>query len=293
MNEKSLVVGIGEVLWDVYPSAKQMGGAPANFACHVTKSGCNGLVASAVGIDDLGKEICAMLDRRGVATLIERIKYPTGRVLVTLDDKGIPFYDIVKDVAWDYIPFTDKLQTVARNTVAVCYGSLAQRSERSRQTIMAFVDAVPDLPDRYKIFDVNLRQDFYDKEVLYASMQRCNILKINDEELLKIKELFEYPASSTDEEICYKLLRDYSLRLLILTCGARGSYVYSQDKIYFRSSPKVKVVDTVGAGDSFTAAFVSSLIKGADIETAHKRATDTAAYVCTQKGAMPDMPVIE
>lgn len=291
MNTSSFVVGIGEVLWDVFPEGKQLGGAPANFVYHVTRFGCQGLLVSAVGKNDAyGDEICEALGERNIKSLIERLEYPTGRVQVSLDKFGIPEYDIVKDVAWDNIVFTEELESIAQKTVAVCFGSLAQRNPVSRKTIMKFVDAVPDTPASYKIFDINLRQNFYDKEILEYSMKRCNILKINEEELLTLRDLF-YDKSMPDYEICNRLKQDFSLKYLILTCGAENSFVYADDKIIFRDTPKVNVVDTVGAGDSFTAAFVASLLNGADAETAHTVAVETSAYVCTQQGAMPEMPV--
>lgn len=291
MNTSSFVVGIGEVLWDVFPEGKQLGGAPANFVYHVTRFGCQGLLVSAVGKNDAyGDEICEALGERNIKSLIERLEYPTGRVQVSLDKFGIPEYDIVKDVAWDNIVFTEELESIAQKTVAVCFGSLAQRNPVSRKTIMKFVDAVPDTPASYKIFDINLRQNFYDKEILEYSMKRCNILKINEEELLKLRDLF-YDKSMPDYEVCNKLKQDFSLKYLILTCGTENSFVYADDKIIFRDTPKVNVVDTVGAGDSFTAAFVASLLNGADAETAHTVAVETSAYVCTQQGAMPEMPV--
>lgn len=291
MNTSSFVVGIGEVLWDVFPGGKQLGGAPANFVYHVTRFGCQGLLVSAVGKNDAyGDEICEALGERNIKSLIERLEYPTGRVQVSLDKFGIPEYDIVKDVAWDNIVFTEELESIAQKTVAVCFGSLAQRNPVSRKTIMKFVDAVPDTPASYKIFDINLRQNFYDKEILEYSMKRCNILKINEEELLKLRDLF-YDKSMPDYEVCNKLKQDFSLKYLILTRGAENSFVYADYKIIFRDTPKVNVVDTVGAGDSFTAAFVASLLNGADAETAHTVAVETSAYVCTQQGAMPEMPV--
>lgn len=290
MNTSSFVVGIGEVLWDVFPEGKQLGGAPANFVYHVTRFGCRGLLLSAIGNDVYGDEICTVLEERKIKSVIERLDYPTGIVKVSLDKYGIPSYDIVKDVAWDNIVFTEELESIAQKTVAVCFGSLAQRNPVSRKTIMKFVDAVPDTPATYKIFDINLRQNFYDKEILEYSMKRCNILKINEEELLTLRDLF-YDKSMPDYEICNRLKQDFSLKYLILTRGVENSFVYADDKIIFRDTPKVNVVDTVGAGDSFTAAFVASLLNGADAETAHTVAVETSAYVCTQQGAMPEMPV--
>ncbi len=221
--------------------------------------------------------------------MIEIVPYPTGTVQVELDAVGIPCYDIKEGVAWDNIPFTPALEDLARQTRAVCFGSLAQRSVVSRETINRFLDAMPEDNDILKIFDINLRQSFYTKEILCNSFKKCNILKINDEELVTVSRLFGYPGIDLQDK-CWILLAKYNLKMLILTCGVNGSYVFTPGEISFVETPKVDVADTVGAGDSFTAAFVSSLLKGLSIRDAHKLAVETSAYVCTQNGAMPVLP---
>ena len=221
--------------------------------------------------------------------MIEKVPYPTGTVQVSLDDAGVPCYDIKEGVAWDNIPYTASLDDLARQTRAVCFGSLAQRSVVSRETINRFLDVMPDGEGQLKIFDINLRQNFYTKEVLCRSMRKCNILKINDEELVTISRLFGYPGIDLQDK-CWILLGKYDLKMLILTCGVNGSYVFTPGHVSFQETPRVKVADTVGAGDSFTAAFVSALLKGAPVEAAHKLAVCTSAYVCTQNGAMPVLP---
>ncbi len=287
---KGTIVGIGEALWDVLPEGKKLGGAPANFAYHVSQFGLESCVVSAVGRDSLGDELLANLDEKGLNRLIERIPYPTGTVQVEIDQAGIPQYEIKEHVAWDNIPYTQQLEQLAANTQAVCFGSLAQRSDVSRTTIGRFLDAMPQDEDTLVVFDVNLRQGFFNAEILDASMKRCNILKINDEELVTVSRLFGYPGIDLQDK-CWLLLGKYNLKMLILTCGINGSYVFTPGNFSFRETPVVKVADTVGAGDSFTAAFISSIIKGKPIAEAHRTAVEVSAYVCTQNGAMPLLPV--
>ncbi|MBD5226296.1 MAG: carbohydrate kinase [Bacteroidales bacterium] len=286
---KDIVVGMGEALWDVLPEGKKIGGAPANFAYHVKQFGLPSVVVSAIGDDPLGAEIMENFDAKELDHLIETVPYPTGTVQVEIDQAGIPQYDIKENVAWDNIPYTDKLEALAKNTHAVCFGSLAQRNVVSRQTINRFLDAMPDNPDTLIVFDVNLRQGFYNKDILCNSMERCNILKINDEELVTVSRMFGYPGIDLQDK-CWILLGKYNLKMLILTCGINGSYVFTPGKISFQPTPTVEVADTVGAGDSFTAAFISCILRGMSVEDAHKRAVEVSAYVCTQQGAMPKLP---
>ncbi len=287
MNE--MVVGMGEALWDVLPEGKKIGGAPANFAYHVSQFGLPSRVVSAVGEDKLGSEILDNFREKKLNCMIEQVPYPTGTVQVELDSEGVPCYDIKEGVAWDNIPYTNALEGLARCTRAVCFGSLAQRSVVSRETINRFLDAMPVTDETLKIFDVNLRQGFYTKEILCNSFQKCNILKINDEELVTVSRMFGYPGIDLQDK-CWILLAKYNLKMLILTCGVNGSYVFTPGKVSFVETPKVEVADTVGAGDSFTATFVAALLKGMSITEAHRLAVDVSAFVCTQNGAMPVIP---
>lgn len=287
--EKRIVTGIGEALWDMLPEGRKIGGAPANFAYHVSRFGLRSRVVSAVGDDALGQEILDVFSDKGLEYSIERVGYPTGTVQVELDCNGIPRYDIKEGVAWDNIPFTPALEEIARHTGAVCFGSLAQRSPVSRETISRFLDAMPADGDVLKVFDINLRQDFYTKDVIVRSLEKCNVLKINDEELAVVSGMFGCSGAGFREN-CRMLLDDYGLRMLILTCGVKGSYVFGPDGESFMETPEVRVADTVGAGDSFTAAFVSSILKGASLRDAHKVAVEVSAYVCTCNGAMPALP---
>lgn len=281
------IVGIGEALWDCLPEGRKLGGAPANFAYHVNQLGLEGCVVSAVGQDALGREILDIFTRKSLPSIMPVVDYPTGTVQVSLDAKGIPQYDIKEGVAWDNIPFTPALKALAAEITAVCWGSLAQRSEVSRATINAFIDAMPAGEDVLKVFDINLRQNFYTKEIIEASLRKCNVLKINDEELVIVSRLFGLDEKSA----CADILAKYELKMLILTCGVDGSYVYTPDgKVSFQGTPKVEVADTVGAGDSFTAAFVASILKGNSVAEAHSNAVKVSAFVCTQHGAMPVLP---
>lgn len=284
-----IVVGMGEALWDVLPEGKKIGGAPANFAYHVSQFGLPSCAVSAVGDDPLGKEIIENFTSKGLNFSLAEVPYPTGTVQVEIDQAGIPQYDIKENVAWDNIPYTENLRKLAKKTKAFCFGSLAQRNIVSRTTINDFLDAMPKSDDSLVVFDVNLRQGFFTKEILTTSMEKCNILKINDEELIVVSRMFGYPGIDLQDK-CWILLGKYNLKMLILTCGINGSYVFTPGNVSYLPTPKVEVQDTVGAGDSFTAAFIASILKGATVQEAHHKAVETSAFVCTQKGAMPILP---
>lgn len=285
--DNRIIVGLGEALWDCLPVGKKIGGAPANFAYHVSQFGYDAYAVSAVGNDELGKEILAELDGKGLKYEMPQVNFPTGTVQVRLDDSGIPTYDIKEGVAWDNIPFTPRLNEMARNCRAVCFGSLAQRNEASRSTIYKFLNATP--KDCLRVFDINLRQNFYSKEIIDESLKRCNVLKINDEELVLVGRLFGYPGMDFENR-CWLILGKYDLDMLILTCGVNGSYVFSKGAMSYLDTPRVEVADTVGAGDSFTGSFVASILAGKPIAEAHRIGVNVSAYVCSHKGAMPVIP---
>lgn len=292
------VVGLGEALFDCLPTGRKLGGAPANFAYHVSQFGLNGCAVSAIGNDELGREIIDTFTNVGLRYQLPRVAFPTGTVQVTLSGDGIPQYDICQGVAWDNIPFTEEIAALAPDTMAVCFGSLAQRNGVSRATVQAFLDAMP--ADALRVFDINLRQAWYSKEVIEQSLVRCNVLKINDEELDVVAPMLlgvpveagrliaEDEAKAT--AVCRQLIDKYNLRMLILTCGAVGSYVFSADEVSKQATPKVTVADTVGAGDSFTATFVAQILLGKSMKQAHEVAVKVSAFVCTQEGAMPVLP---
>lgn len=282
-----IIVGLGEILWDVFPERKILGGAPANFAYHVSQFGFNGYALSAIGDDLLGKEILNALEEKKLNYLIETTDFPTGTVQVTLNKTGVPQYEICENVAWDNIPFTNKTENLAKNTVAVSFGSLAQRSDMSRETIKRFLNSVPDTC--LKIFDINLRQHFYTKELIIDSLNIANLLKINDDEVKIIADLFSW-KDLEEQEICVRLQNEYNLDIVILTKGTDGSFVMNNKETSYQPTPKVHVADTVGAGDSFTAAFIAAYLHGKRISEAHQLAVEVSAYVCTQHGAMPLLP---
>ena len=282
------IIGLGEVLYDVLPQGAKLGGAPANFAFHASQFGYEAMAVSAVGNDILGDHALKTFDENGLKYIIPRVPYPTGTVNVTLNESGVPTYTFTPDVAWDHIPFTPEMEAVAREARAVCFGSLAQRSPVSRETINKFMEMTPE--DCLKIFDVNLRGNFYNKEVLQQGVRHADILKINDEELIVIGRMFDYPGLDMEEK-CRIIMHRYNLKMVVLTCGTNGSYVFARDGFTsFKPTPKVEVADTVGAGDSFTGAFTASILSGKSIGEAHEIAVKVSAYVCTKKGAMPKLP---
>ena len=285
MND--IIVGIGEVLWDVFPEGKRIGGAPANFAYHMSQFGFDSRVVSAVGEDVLGDEILENFNEKGLRYWVERVPFPTGTVEVTLNEGGIPCYEIKQSVAWDNVPYTPELDRLACQTRCVCFGSLAQRNVVTRTTLNRFLDAMSG--EAYKVFDINLRQHFYTMEVLKDSLVRCNILKLNDEELVILSELLELSEKSIEGK-CWEMMKRFDLKVLILTCGVQGSYVFAGDIRSFLDTPHVKVADTVGAGDSFTAAFCAAILKGKSMVEAHRLAVEVSAFVCGQAGAMPRLP---
>ena len=284
---KQYIVGLGEALWDCLPEGKKIGGAPANFAFHAGQFGHDSIAISAIGNDKLGEETLAEFDKKHVNYLMPVVDYPTGTVQVTLDEAGIPTYEIKEGVAWDNIPFTSEIEEVAKNCRVVCFGSLAQRSSVSRNTIQQFLDATP--KDCLKIFDINLRQNFYNETIIRNSLKQCNILKINDEELVSIGRIFGYPGLDMENK-CWLLIGKYNLDMLVLTCGVNGSYVFAPNVESYQKTPIVEVADTVGAGDSFTGTFTAAILAGKCIAEAHSLAVEASAYVCTKNGAMPTLP---
>jgi len=280
--KKKVIVGIGEILWDMLPTGKALGGAPANFAYHAGRLGEEGWAVSAIGDDPLGHEIMDIVEEKRLNNLIAITDRPTGTVQVTLDAKGVPSYNITEDVAWDNIPFTPEMETLAKCADAVCFGSLVQRAG-SRDSVTRFLRSTR--PEALRVFDINLRQHYYSPEVVETSLQFADILKINDEEIRIVADMFGLEGNDTDA--CRALLERYDLKLVILTKGAEGSEVITATEAIPHKVGKVDVVDTVGAGDSFTAAFVVSYLRGDSLYEAQRLANETAAYVCSRKGAMP------
>lgn len=278
---KPIVIGVGEYLWDILPTSKKAGGAPINFAYHASQNGAEGWGISAIGDDELGKELLEAAKANGINLSVSTVNYPTGTVQVTLVD-GQPSYEICENVAWDHLVLSEEAISLAKRASAISFGTLAQRSEDSRDAIAELISYTP--KDALIIYDINLRRHYYDKSIIEHSLLMANVLKINDEEIEIIKPIFSLEGKDYDE-VCDFLMKKYDLSIVVLTGGDKFSSVYSPEGISTIKTPKVEVVDAVGAGDSFSGAFIGSILNGKTIREAHEIAVDTAAYVCTQAGA--------
>jgi len=280
------IVGLGELLWDLLPTGKQLGGAPANFAYISTLLGNKGIVASRVGRDDLGDLAVRQLSAIGVNTGSIQLDttHATGTVRVEVDHAGQPKFEIGEGVAWDFLEWTSLWQKLAAEADAICFGSLAQRAETSRTTIRKFLGAAR--KDAVRVFDVNLRQAFYSKEVLAESMQAADIVKLNHEELPRIMELFGHPQR---EEIAAAdlLAETYHLKLICVTRGCRGSLLIREGSVDEHPGYRIRVADTVGAGDAFTAGLVREYLRGSSLPAMNETANRVGAWVASQVGAMP------
>lgn len=287
-ERKFILVGLGEILWDVLPDGKQLGGAPANFAYHAQAIGGQGVVVSCVGDDELGKEILSSLDELQLQRQYVSVdnSHPTGTVTVKLDEDGKPDYIIHENVAWDFIPFNSSLSVLAAQTAAVCFGSLCQRSPVSRKTIRSFLAATG--ADCIRVLDINLRQSYFNREIINTMLELSNVLKLNDEELAVVANLLGITGSETD--ILSQLAERYALRLIALTRGASGSRLYAQGEDSNHQGFPAQIADTVGAGDSFTAAMTLELLNGKNLDTINKYANRVASFVCSQSGATPKLP---
>jgi len=287
-NRKMVVVGLGEVLWDLLPGGKQIGGASANFAYHARTLGAEAWLISSVGNDPLGREILQRLSEMKVS--VEGVAVdplaPTGTVSVTVSPEGQPKFVIRENVAWDQLAATDLNRRVVARADAVCFGSLAQRSPTARAAIRSLLASTR--TDALRIFDVNLRQDYYSKEIIEASLELANILKINDEELPVLARYFGLCGGHAEQ--LAELARRFDLRLVALTCGSRGSLFYSQGHYSEAKGLPVSVVDTVGAGDSFTAVLTMGILAGWNLDRINRHANEVAAYVVSQPGATPKLP---
>jgi len=287
MVDAFTIVGIGELLWDVFPDGKRLGGAPLNFSYHCHQLGATAYPVSAVGSDELGSEIRAVLVEKGVPDQFVATdeSHPTGTVQVTLEN-GKPHYEICEGVAWDYVPMSDGLAALAQRADAVCYGSLAQRGDVSRATIHAFLAGMR--PDSLKVFDINLRQTFFSEAIIRASLLHGNILKLSDEELPVLAGIFKL-AGTVPEQL--DALREmFDLQLIAYTRGPGGSLLYTGDATDDHPGCSCEAVNTVGAGDSFTAALCMGLLRRQSLAQANEHANRVAAYVCTCDGATPELP---
>jgi len=288
-KDRFVIVGLGEILWDMLPTGKQLGGAPANFAYHAQALGNLGVVVSCIGQDGLGQEVLQQLQGvdLGIQYIARDPNHPTGTVSVKLDQEGKPDYIIHEQVAWDFIPFGPELEALAGRLHAVCFGSLSQRAPVSRQTIQHFLTASN--PNCIRVFDINLRQAFYSLDIIRDMLELCQVLKLNDEELPIVARMLELEGD--EQALLSQLRQGYGLQLIVLTKGAAGSVLLSADQVsHQRTEDKLEIADTVGAGDAFTAAVCVGLLQQRDLDTINRAANRLAAYVCTQHGAMPFVP---
>jgi fructokinase len=286
LNRRHIVVGLGELLWDLFPAGEQLGGAPANFAYITSLLGDEGIPASRLGQDSLGLDAIHRLGELGLTTefIQKDSAYPTGTVKVEVDRTGQPRFEISESVAWDFLEWTPQWQKLAQQSDAVCFGSLAQRSEQSRTTIRRFLAA--SRKDAVRIFDVNLRQNFYTTQVLAESMKLATVVKLNHEELPKIMRSFQLEERS-EEDSARQLLSSHELKLVCVTRGNAGSLLVSANERSEHPGIKVKVADTVGAGDAFTAALVHGYLRGTPLAQINETANRVGAWVASQSGATP------
>lgn len=282
--KKLKVIAVGEIVWDMLPAGKQLGGAPLNFAFFSKELGAEAYAVSAIGNDVLGDETLAVASAIGVnLDYLQRNDLPTSRVLISLDNEGVPQYEIVENVAWDALECPQMILDLVKDASVMCWGSLAQRSVTSRQSVLAMLSAAP--KECVKVFDINIRQHYYSREVIETSLGYADILKLNEDELPLVASILG--LSGPEHDIVSQLIEKYALKYLVYTHGADFSEVFSATGEYSHvPTPKVKVVDTVGAGDSFTAVFVTSILQGLSMAESHARAVEVSAYVCTQNGAI-------
>lgn len=285
MSEERVIVGLGEILWDVFPEGAKFGGAPVNFAAHCAGLGTRVEMVGAVGDDDLGRRALNELRQRHVGIdQVAVMTQPTGTVNVTVDDRGHPEYVFASDTAWDNLEWNADLAELAQRALVVCYGTLGQRSPVSRRTIRNFVAATP--KDALRIFDVNLRQDFYSDEIIRESLVLADVLKLNDAELDAV-------APSDEPDVLRRLralLDQFNLEMIVYTRGAQGALLVSDSGSVDYEGVSVPVRDTVGAGDAFTAVVAIGMLKGMGMPDIAAWASRVAGYVCTQAGGTPELP---
>ena len=284
-----LVVGIGEVLWDKFPDAHRLGGAPANFAYHAGQLGARAKLVSRVGLDSDGDKLLQALKENNVdrRDLQKDAQHSTGEVRVTLSDAQEATYEIVKNAAWDFLQWTDDVAALATMTQAMSYGTLAQRNDRSRITIQRFVRAAP--LDALRLFDINLRQKFYSRDIIEFGLDHCTVLKVNEAELEVVSQMFHW-GGAKEEQVVELLFKHHPLKYVAVTHGGDGCNFYHGRERVHAEAPAVRVVDTVGAGDAFGAALVMGLLRGDSLQVVADRANEVGAFVASQPGGMPKLP---
>lgn len=285
------IAGIGEILFDILGESEKIGGAPINFVYHASAFGAMGIAVSSVGNDRRGRKALDELKKRNLDIDCISIdqRHPTGYVSVRLDDQGIASYQFPDDVAWDHLSLNRQAMAIAPELDAVCFGSLAQRSPVSRQAILGFLAQASD--KAMKVFDVNLRQNFYTQKTIIESLQLADIVKLNEEELPVLAGMLD--ISGGDGARLEAVVKHFRLKLAVLTRGSRGSLLVSpEDSSEHPGFAPTQIADTVGAGDSFAAVATIGMLNGEDLQTINTRANRVAAYVCSRSGAMPDISEI-
>lgn len=282
------VVGLGEILWDVLPAGRQLGGAPANFAYHAAALGAESQVVSRIGNDEPGRAILARLHELGLSTeAIETdLTAPTSTVTVTVGSDGHPHYTIHENVAWDRLAGEPAARAAVAAADAICFGTLAQRSETARGTLRALLSLAR--PAALRVFDINLRQHYFSRELIADSLALASALKVNETELPELVRMFDLLRD--ERSALAALASRFSLRAIAYTRGAQGALLYADGAWVEHPGVRVTVADTIGAGDSFTAAFTLGLLHGWPLATIADRAIAISAYVCSQPGATPKLP---
>ena len=286
--KQNIIAGIGELLWDVLPDSEQLGGAPINFAYHVSALGAEAVAISTIGNDNRGEKALKDLQNKGVDTSYISVleQFDTGYVTARVDVKGIATYEFPDDVAWDHLAINPAAQQVAGELKAICFGTLAQRSASARSTIQRYLGTAAE--KTIKVYDLNLRQNFYSRVIIEKSLNISTVLKLNDDELIFLSSLFL--LNGAEHEQLEALQKHFDLDLVILTKGSNGSILITKDDISRHQGIAAKVVDTIGAGDAFTAAAVNGLLLNRTLDEINEKANSLAAYICSQSGAMPPVP---
>ncbi len=284
-----LVVGIGEVLWDKFPDGDRLGGAPAAFAYHAGQLGARAKLVSRVGLDSDGDKLMQALKELGVdrRDLQKDAQHATGEVRVHLDGEQEATYEIVKNAAWDFLAWTEDLAALATMTQALSYGSLAQRNDRSRITIQRFVRAAP--LEAIRLFDVNVRQKFYNRDVIEFGLDHATALKANQAELEVVAQMFHW-GGAKEEQLVGLLMKNHPIKYIAVTHGAAGCHLYHGTEMVRSAAPAVTVADTVGSGDAFGAALVMGILRGDSLQAMADRANRVGAFVASQPGGMPKLP---
>jgi fructokinase len=288
MSRRPIVAAVGELLWDLLPGGKQLGGAPGNVVHHAESLGAEGILVSRVGRDDLGREALRSLRERGLSAdaIQEDASFPTGTAAVRVDPDGQPRFDLAENVAWDHLVCDETARQAVARADAVCFGTLAQRSPVARESLRALLERCG--PGTLRVLDLNLRDPFWTEEVLLRSLALAHLLKVSESELTRLAAVLGLPEDPRRRMI--ELSRKFRLRLLAVTRGAGGSILYSRGEWSEHPGLAVGVRDAVGAGDAFTAVLAVGALRGDSLEAINRRANEVAAFVCTQPGATPRLP---